>query len=80
VGIPKTVDPLPPTSTPEDVLPSLDAADLHHIRTPSQVHLAYACGYSRPECTGNEFRPKVARAEGLWVQGSLHPWTRARSR
>jgi hypothetical protein len=48
VGIPKTIDPLPPLPTPEDVLRSLDEADLHHIRTPSQVHLAYACGYSRP--------------------------------
>jgi hypothetical protein len=48
VGIPKTIDPLPPWPTPEDVLQSLDEADLHHIRTPSQVHLAYACGYSRP--------------------------------
>jgi hypothetical protein len=48
VGIPKTVDPLPPTPTPEDVLQRLDEADVHHIRTPSQVHLAYACGYSRP--------------------------------
>ncbi len=48
VGIPKTIDPLPPSPTPEDVLQSLDEADLHHIRTPSQVHLAYACGYSRP--------------------------------
>jgi hypothetical protein len=48
VGIPTTVDPLPRTPTPEDVLRSLDEADLHHIRTPSQVHLAYACGYSRP--------------------------------
>jgi hypothetical protein len=48
VGIPNTVDPLPPSPTPEDVLRSLDEADLHHIRTPSQVHLAYACGYSRP--------------------------------
>jgi hypothetical protein len=48
VGIPKTVDPLPPSPTPEDVLRSLDEAALHHIRTPSQVHLAYACGYSRP--------------------------------
>ncbi len=48
VGIPRTVDPLPPSPTPEDVLRSLDEADLHHIRTPSQVHLAYACGYSRP--------------------------------
>ena len=48
VGIPRTVDPLPPSPTPEDVLRSLDEADLHHIRTPAQVHLAYACGYSRP--------------------------------
>ena len=48
VGIPKTIDPLPPSPTPEDVLRGLDEADLHHIRTPSQVHLAYACGYSRP--------------------------------
>jgi hypothetical protein len=48
VGIPKTIDPLPPSPTLEDVLRSLDEADLHHIRTPSQVHLAYACGYSRP--------------------------------
>jgi len=48
VGIPKTIDPRPPSPTPEDVLQSLDEADLHHLRTPSQVHLAYACGYSRP--------------------------------
>jgi hypothetical protein len=48
VGIPHTIAPLPPSPTPEDVLRSLDEADLHHIRTPSQVHLAYACGYSRP--------------------------------
>jgi hypothetical protein len=48
VGIPKTVDPPPLAPTPEDVLRSLDEADLHHIRTPSQVRLAYAGGYSRP--------------------------------
>jgi hypothetical protein len=48
VGIPKTVDPLPSSPTPEDVLQILDEADLHHRRTPSQVHLACACGYSRP--------------------------------
>jgi hypothetical protein len=48
VGIPNTVGPLPPLPTPEDVLRSLDEADLHGIRTPTQVHLAYACGYSRP--------------------------------
>jgi hypothetical protein len=48
VGIPKTVDPLPPSPTPDDVLHILEEADLDRIRTPSQVHLAYACGYSRP--------------------------------
>jgi hypothetical protein len=48
VGIPTTVDPLPPSPTPEDVLRLLDEADLPGIRTPAQVHLAYACGYSRP--------------------------------
>jgi hypothetical protein len=48
VGIPHTIDPLPPAPTPEDVLRCLDEADLHGIRTPTQVQLAYACGYSRP--------------------------------
>jgi hypothetical protein len=48
VGIPRTVDPLPPSPTPEDVFRSLDKAGLHHLRTPTQVQLAYACGYSRP--------------------------------
>ena len=48
VGIPRTVEPLPPSPTPEDVFRSLEDADLHHIRTPTQVQLAYACGYSRP--------------------------------
>jgi hypothetical protein len=48
VGIPKTVDPLPPSPTVEEALRILDEADLHGIRTPSQVDLACACGYSRP--------------------------------
>jgi hypothetical protein len=48
VGIPTTVDPLPPSPTPEDVLRSLDEADLHGIRTPTQVQLAYPCGDRRP--------------------------------
>jgi hypothetical protein len=48
VGIPKTVDPVPLSPTLEDVYRTLDEADLHHIWTPSQVQLAYACGYSRP--------------------------------
>jgi hypothetical protein len=52
VGIPKTVDPLSPSPSPQDVLRILDEADLHGIRTPSQVHLACACGYSRPVIEG----------------------------
>jgi DDE family transposase len=48
VGIPKTIDPLPPSPTPEDVPRLLREAGLQEIRTPTQVHLAYACGYSRP--------------------------------
>jgi hypothetical protein len=48
VGIPKTVDPLTPFPTPEEVLRILNEAGLHRTRTPSQVHLACACGYSRP--------------------------------
>jgi hypothetical protein len=48
VGIPRTIDPLPPAPTAEDIRRSLEEADLHHIRTQPQVQLAYACGYSRP--------------------------------
>jgi hypothetical protein len=48
VGIPGTVAPLPPAPTTEDIFRSLEEADLHHIRTPTQVQLAYACGDSRP--------------------------------
>jgi hypothetical protein len=48
VGIPKTVDPLPPSPAVEEALRILEEADLHGIRTPSQVDLACACGYSRP--------------------------------
>jgi hypothetical protein len=48
VGIPRTVAPLPSSPTPEDVSRILSEAGLQDIRTPTQVHLAYACGYSRP--------------------------------
>ena len=48
VGIPRTVAPLPPAPTAEDIFRSLEEADLRHIRTPTQVQLAYTCGYSRP--------------------------------
>ena len=48
VGIPRTVAPMPPSPTPEDVPRLLSEAGLQDIRTPTQVQLAYACGYSRP--------------------------------
>jgi hypothetical protein len=48
VGIPHTVEPLTPAPTPEDVRRMLNEAGLDRTRTPSQVHLACACGYSRP--------------------------------
>jgi hypothetical protein len=48
VGIPKTVEPIAPTPSAEDVLHLLNEADLNRKRTPHQVHLACATGYSRP--------------------------------
>lgn len=48
VGIPRTVDPLPPAPSPADVQRLLKEAGLAHTRTPAQVRLACACGYSRP--------------------------------
>jgi len=48
VGIPQTVAPIPPSPTQEEVRWSLTAAGLHRKRTPYQVHLAFACGHSRP--------------------------------
>jgi hypothetical protein len=48
VGIPKTVDPLPPSPSAEEILQTLSEAGLPRTQTPCQVHLAYACGYSRP--------------------------------
>ena len=48
VGIPTTVEAINPQPSPEDVLDILNAADLNRIRTPHQVHLACASGYSRP--------------------------------
>jgi Transposase DDE domain len=48
VGIPQTVAPIPPAPTQDEVRASLTAAGWHRKRTPHQVHLAFACGYSRP--------------------------------
>lgn len=48
VGIPTTVDPINPQPSPEEVLAILNASGLNRIRTPYQVQLACASGYSRP--------------------------------
>jgi hypothetical protein len=48
VGIPKTTAPLNPTLSPKEILAVLNAAGLNRQRTPYQVQLACACGYSRP--------------------------------
>jgi hypothetical protein len=48
VGIPQTVEPLTPTPTSEAIRRMLHAAGLQHQRTPHQVQLACASGYSRP--------------------------------
>jgi hypothetical protein len=48
VGMPHTVEPLPPSPTPADVLRLLSEEGFPRARTPCQLDLAYACGYSRP--------------------------------
>lgn len=48
VGIPRSVEPLLPTPSPEAITEMLATADLHRKRTPRQVELACAAGYSRP--------------------------------
>ena len=48
VGIPKTVAPIKANPGPEEILDLLNAAGLNRIRTPYQVQLACATGYSRP--------------------------------
>ncbi len=48
VGIPHTVAPLTPAPPPADVFQMLNAAGLNRKRTPHQLQIACACGYSRP--------------------------------
>ena len=48
VGIPQTVEPINPTPSPKVVREILTAAGLNGKRTPRQVQVACACGYSRP--------------------------------
>jgi hypothetical protein len=48
VGIPKSVQPMAPNPSAEEVRDILNEAGLHRKRTPYQVQLACACGSSRP--------------------------------
>ena len=53
VGIPTSVEPINPAPSPAEVLDILNASGLNRIRTPHQVHLACASGYSRPVVEGH---------------------------
>jgi hypothetical protein len=48
VGIPKTIAPIEVHPSTQDIRAILNEAGLNRIRTPHQVHLACASGYSRP--------------------------------
>ena len=48
VGIPQTVEPIKTNPSAQDIFNILTEAGLHRTRTPYQVHLACASGYSRP--------------------------------
>ena len=48
VGIPTTVEAIHPEPSQQEVFDILNASGLHRIRTPHQVHLACASGFSRP--------------------------------
>src|SRR2546425_10515950 len=53
VGIPTCGEPINPAPSPEEVLDILNTSGLNRIRTPHQVHLACASGYSRPVVEGH---------------------------
>ena len=53
VGIPTSVEPINPAPSPEEVLDILNTSGLNRIRTPHQVQLACASGYSRPVVEGH---------------------------
>jgi IS5 family transposase len=48
VGSPLTVEPITPMPSQQEVLAILNGSGLNRMRTPHQVHLACASGYSRP--------------------------------
>jgi hypothetical protein len=48
VGMPSSIEPIKATPSPEEIRALLNEASLNRIRTPYQVQLACATGYSRP--------------------------------
>lgn len=53
MGIPPSLEPINPAPSAQEVLDILNASGLNRIRTPHQVHLASASGYSRPVIEGH---------------------------
>jgi hypothetical protein len=71
LGIPKTVEPINPHPTPQAILDYLNAAGLNRKRTPYQVQLACACGYSRP-VVESHIASVLARGAGQLRYKGLH--------
>jgi hypothetical protein len=71
VGIPRTVEPLSPTPSPEAIDELLTTANLHRKRTPRQVQLACAAGYSRP-VVESIIASLLSRGAGQWRYKGWH--------
>jgi hypothetical protein len=69
VGIPTCVEPINPAPSPEEVVDILNASGLNRIRTPRQVHLACASGYSRPVVEGHIATLMARGADQLRYKG-----------
>jgi hypothetical protein len=69
VGIPTSVEPSNPAPSPEEVLDILNASGLNRIRTPHQVQLACASGYSRPVVEGHIATLMARGAEQVRYKG-----------
>jgi hypothetical protein len=65
-----TVEPLHPQPTPAAILDILTAAGLHRKRTPHQVQLAGAGGYSRPVVKSHIARVLARGAGQIRYKGS----------
>ena len=69
IGIPKTIEPISPKPTPEEILSILNEANLNRKRTPHQVQLACACGYSRPVVESHIASLRVRGAGAIRYKG-----------